>query len=91
MNANTAEEVMALGAEGCVFVTGAAGFIGSFLCMRLLRETGLTVVGIDNLNEYYDVRLKEARLEMLRAADPEGRFEFVHADLADAEALEGVF
>ncbi|MBU0699624.1 MAG: NAD-dependent epimerase/dehydratase family protein, partial [Proteobacteria bacterium] len=47
-----------------VLVTGAAGFIGYHLCMRLLQN-GCHVVGIDNLNPYYDVRLKTARLERL--------------------------
>ena len=75
-----------------VLVTGAAGFIGSFLCKRLLESTDVDIVGIDNLNDYYDVGIKEDRLRMLREAD-EGskRFEFIRADIADAETLEGVF
>ena len=44
-----------------IFVTGAAGFIGAFLSKRLL-EQGKKVIGIDNLNDYYDVKIKEARL-----------------------------
>lgn len=70
-----------------VLVTGAAGFIGYHLCRRLLDE-GCRVVGIDNLNSYYDVKLKEARLRRL-TSDPE--FEFVKADLADTEAVDSVF
>ena len=62
-----------------ILVTGAAGFIGFHLAKRLL-ERGDTVVGLDNLNDYYDVALKEARLE--RAADAARRFTFVRADLA---------
>lgn len=83
---------MGLGDNTCVLVTGAAGFIGAFLCKRLLGQTGCQVVGYDNLSEYYDLRLKRARLEMLREADAgRGRFSFVHADLCNQGALEGVF
>ena len=49
-----------------ILVTGAAGFIGSFLCKRLLETTSNEIVGLDNLNDYYDVSLKEARLDMLK-------------------------
>ena len=49
-----------------IFVTGAAGFIGSNLVKRLFKDVkGATIVGIDNMNDYYDVRLKEYRLETL--------------------------
>ena len=54
--------------ERVVFVTGAAGFIGAFLCRRLLEEGGARVVGLDNVNDYYDVRIKEERLRMLARA-----------------------
>ena len=47
-----------------ILVTGAAGFIGFYLCKKLL-ENGFNVIGIDNLNEYYDIALKEKRLEIL--------------------------
>jgi UDP-glucuronate 4-epimerase len=70
-----------------VLVTGAAGFIGSATAQRLL-DRGDEVVGLDNLNEYYDVTLKHARLARL-----EGRqgFRFVRADLADGGAMTSLF
>jgi UDP-glucuronate 4-epimerase len=68
-------------------VTGAAGFIGSYLCRRLLEE-GCRVVGIDNMNGYYDVGLKEARLGMLT---PYGSFSMVRGDIADKETVEKAF
>jgi UDP-glucuronate 4-epimerase len=70
-----------------VLVTGAAGFIGSHAAARLL-ERGDTVVGLDNLNEYYDVNLKRARLERLRK---HSRFSFVKLDLADRVAIPELF
>ena len=65
-------------------VTGAAGFIGAFLVKRLLETTDDVIVGLDNVNSYYDPGIKEARLKMLREADADGRFTFVRGDLADA-------
>ncbi|HTO48131.1 MAG TPA: NAD-dependent epimerase [Burkholderiales bacterium] len=70
-----------------ILVTGSAGFIGMHVAKRLL-ERGEQVVGLDNLNVYYDVRLKEARL---RELDPFGQFHFIKADVADRAALERVF
>ncbi len=70
-----------------VLVTGAAGFIGYHLCKRLLTE-GYTVVGIDNLNDYYDPRIKTDRLEMLTGNE---RFTFNKVDLADAVGLKEIF
>src|SRR5689334_14595874 len=70
-----------------VLLTGAAGFIGMSTAIRLL-ERGDDVLGIDNLNDYYDVRLKEARLERLQAFP---RFRFRKADVADRAAMEDVF
>ena len=57
-------------------VTGAAGFIGHFVAQRLCEE-GHTVIGLDNLNDYYDVSLKEARLENLSKFSDSGLFQFV--------------
>ncbi|NIR28175.1 MAG: NAD-dependent epimerase [Gammaproteobacteria bacterium] len=70
-----------------ILVTGAAGFIGAALSRRLL-ERGDEVLGLDNLNEYYDVELKRARLAGLEAHE---RFRFVRLDLADRSAMETLF
>lgn len=70
-----------------IWVTGAAGFIGSHVSRRLL-DRGDEVIGIDNINDYYDVRLKHARLEPLQT---EERFQFFQADVADRSAMEELF
>jgi UDP-glucuronate 4-epimerase len=70
---------------GVVLVTGAAGFIGSHVSRRLL-DRGDTVLGLDNLNDYYDVRLKEARLARL-SSHPQ--FQFVKLDLSDRARYGG--
>jgi UDP-glucuronate 4-epimerase len=70
-----------------VLVTGAAGFIGCHLSKRLL-EDGCRVIGIDNLNSYYDVSLKEARLERLK---PFENFSFFREDISNRKAMEKVF
>jgi UDP-glucuronate 4-epimerase len=84
---------MGLAADKTVLVTGAAGFIGAFACRRLLAETGARVVGFDNMNDYYDVSLKEERLRMLEDASSEssGGFVFVRGDLADVPAVDELF
>lgn len=70
-----------------ILVTGAAGFIGASLSLKLL-ERGDEVVGIDNLNDYYDVNLKLARLERLRGYE---RFKFIKLEIADKAAVEALF
>jgi len=70
-----------------VLVTGAAGFIGFHLSRRLLKD-GCHVTGIDNLSPYYDVKLKEARLERLT---PFENFSFHKTDLSDRKGLEVIF
>ncbi len=70
-----------------ILVTGAAGFIGSHLSQRLLAR-GDEVIGLDNLNDYYDVSLKEARLARLQGKDG---FQFVQLDLADREGIAELF
>ena len=74
-----------------VLVTGAAGFIGSFFVKRLLEITDDSIVGLDNLNSYYDPGIKDARLRMLAEADTDGRFTFVRGDLCDAALIERLF
>jgi UDP-glucuronate 4-epimerase len=70
-----------------VLVTGAAGFIGSTLSLRLLAR-GDEVLGVDNLNDYYDVALKQARLDRLI---PHPNFKFAKVGIEDRPALQGVF
>lgn len=78
-----------------VLVTGAAGFIGAFLVMELLKtEASVHIVGLDNLNDYYDVAIKKYRLteiEKLAEKNPGSRWTFVRGDLADPELLETLF
>jgi len=73
--------------DQAILVTGAAGFIGFHVARQLLAE-GRPVVGLDNLNSYYDPALKGARLELLRN---DSRFSFVKADLADRETIAALF
>ena len=78
-----------------ILVTGHAGFIGSNLVNRLLRDmTSGTIVGIDNLNDYYDVSLKEYRLEELRkhaATNPRINYQSVVGNIADKELIDRLF
>jgi nucleoside-diphosphate-sugar epimerase len=76
-----------------IFVTGAAGFIGSNLVKRLFKDVkGATIVGIDNMNDYYDVALKDFRLNVLNASVPQGTtWTFVKGDIADKQTIDGIF
>lgn len=77
-----------------IFVTGAAGFIGSNLIMCLLkRKEGIRVIGIDNMNDYYDVSLKEYRLKEIQklAEELSEEFIFVRGSIADKAAVTGIF
>ena len=72
-----------------IFITGVAGFIGSNLAKRLLSTVeGVKVVGLDNMNNYYDVRLKEARLKELEQFE---KFSFVKGNLADKAVIKSIF
>lgn len=73
-----------------VLITGVAGFIGMHLALQLL-ERGDEVVGIDNFNDYYDVTLKERRLQRVIEAAGEGKFKFIRLDLADREGMAKLF
>jgi nucleoside-diphosphate-sugar epimerase len=73
-----------------ILVTGVAGFIGSYLAERLLREyADTTVIGIDSITDYYDVSLKHQRLERLNAYGD--RFVFVHNSIANKDAVDEIF
>lgn len=72
------------------FITGVAGFIGSNLAKKILKENNdIQIVGLDNLNDYYDVKLKEYRLNELKKY--EDRFIFIQGNLADKEIVENIF
>lgn len=78
-----------------VFVTGAAGFIGSNLVLKLLDTVSpVTIVGIDNLNDYYDVSIKNWRLDQIQASaakHPSSAWTFVKGDIADRAAVDRIF
>ena len=73
--------------EKTIFVTGVAGFIGSNLAARLLKDFDCKVVGLDNMNDYYDVSIKDWRLEQLK----DDRFTFIKEDLSDKGTIDEIF
>ena len=74
-----------------VLVTGAAGFIGFHLCRRLIQNS-INVIGIDNINDYYDISLKEKRLEILSEESFQNNtWKFIKTDLTNKEDLLNIF
>lgn len=73
-----------------ILITGVAGFIGMHLALQLLQR-GDEVVGIDNFNDYYDVTLKERRLQRVIDADTSSKFKFIRLDLADRAGMAKLF
>ena len=73
-----------------ILVTGCAGFIGMHTCVELLKS-GNRVIGLDNLNDYYDVSLKHDRLSEIQKASDESSFEFYKIDIKDTQQLNAVF
>lgn len=72
-----------------VFITGVSGFIGASLAERLLKEDEIKeIIGLDNMNEYYDIRIKESRLSTLNRYE---KFKFIKGDLADKELINNIF
>lgn len=71
-----------------ILITGSAGFIGFYLAKKLLSETDNIIIGLDNMNDYYDVSLKEHRLEQLKKFK---NFTFIKGDLADRDLIDQTF
>ena len=73
-----------------VLVTGSAGFIGFHVCMKLL-EDGYQVVGLDNINDYYDPKLKKARLDILLKHPKSENFSFIKEDISNSKKIKQIF
>ena len=71
-----------------IFITGVAGFIGANLAKRLLNETKTEIIGLDNMNDYYDVKIKESRLNELQKYN---NFTFIKGNLANKEIVDDIF
>lgn len=71
-----------------IFVTGVAGFIGANLTEKLLQDSNNKIIGLDNMNEYYDIKLKKYRLEKLKLFD---NFTFIKGNLANKELIDEIF
>ena len=78
-----------------VLVTGSAGFIGANLVIRLIKEfEGIKIVGIDSMNDYYDVSIKEYRLSLIQKAlesAKDASYEFIKGNIADRALIDSVF
>lgn len=78
--------------EKTIFVTGAAGFIGANLVLRLFKDVdSVAIVGIDNMNDYYDPALKEYRLKKIEEIAPDGKWNFIRGDISDKAEIDRVF
>ena len=73
-----------------ILVTGAAGFIGFHLCKKLIAH-GIKIIGIDNINDYYDIELKKKRLEILSQTSSKNNWQFNQTDLLDKDQLLQLF
>lgn len=78
-----------------IFITGVAGFIGSNLALELLKtQSPINIVGLDNINDYYDVRIKEWRLTQIEkciSEFPESKYTFIRGELSDKTTIENIF
>ncbi len=77
-----------------IFITGSAGFIGSVLAQKLMESGSKHIVGIDSMNDYYDVSLKEYRLseiEKVAVEHPDSKWTFINGNIADKALIEDVF
>ena len=74
-----------------VLITGCAGFIGGALGLELIKNTSVRVIGIDNMNDYYNVDLKQYRLNKIRKNDQSNRFYFIKADISDKQKVISIF
>lgn len=78
-----------------IFITGVAGFIGSNLVLELLKtQSPINIVGLDNINDYYDVRIKEWRLTQIEkciSEFPESKYTFIRGELSDKTTIENIF